>query len=96
MIAWGLVPNAVEAYKETPAGLLQRFEAALRALEEKGLSRERLLDSAFITPACGAGGLEPALTEHIFALTCELSLLARERYLGIGRPARASNGGGKN
>jgi len=96
MIAWGLVPNTVEAYKETPASLLERFEAALRALEEKGLSRERLLNAAFITPACGAGGLETALTEHIFALTCELALLARERCLGIGRPALASDGGGKN
>lgn len=96
MIAWGLVPNTVDAYKETPASLLERFETALRALEDKGLSRERLLNSAFITPACGTGGLEAALTEHIFALTVELSLLARERCLGIGRPALASDGGSKN
>jgi hypothetical protein len=87
LIAWGLVPNTVEAHKETPASLLDRFEAALSALEAKGLSRQRLLDSAFITPACGTGALEPALAEHIFHLTSELSQLARQRYLGISRPA---------
>ena len=87
LIAWGLIPNTVEAYKETPASLLARFEAALTALEEKGLSRQRLLETAFITPACGVGGLEPALAEHIFALTRATALLARERYLGLGRPA---------
>ena len=83
LIAWGFIPSGDEIMAETAESLLEKFESAIAALESKGLDRERLLESAFITPSCGAGRLLPALAERIFAMTHEVSLLARERYLGV-------------
>ena len=87
LIAWGVVPNGDEIMTETAESLLERFESAIVALESKGLDRERLLESAFITPSCGTGGLLPAVAERVFAMTHDVSLLARERYLGVSQGA---------
>jgi len=86
MIAWGIVPNGGEASTETPDTLLDRFEGILKMLEAKGIPREQMLENGFITPACGTGGLSPALAERVFVLTREVSRAARQRYLGIATP----------
>ena len=92
IIAWGIVPSGNEIEAETAESLLERLDAAIRALESKGLSRERLLESALITPSCGTGRLLPVVAERVLAMTREVSTLARERYLGIPRLPESANG----
>ena len=92
MIAWGIVPSGEELVTETADTLLERFERAIANLENKGLRRESLLESGFITPSCGAGRLLPALAEQVVAMARQVSSLARERYLGISLTSGAASG----
>jgi hypothetical protein len=88
MIAWGIVPNGSELETETADSLLDRFEKAVLALEARGIGREQVLERGFITPSCGTGRLSPAFADRVLTMTRRVSLLARERYLGI--PAASS------
>lgn len=83
IVAWGIVPSGNEVEQETAGSLLDRFERILVMLERKGVRREALLESGFITPSCGVGSLLPAVAERVLTMTAQASALARERYLGI-------------
>jgi hypothetical protein len=82
VLAWGIVPNTAEALAHEDAASLQaRLEAAMAALERKGISREVLIDQCLITPCCGLQGLKPETATQALALTRELSLRLREAYV---------------
>jgi methionine synthase II (cobalamin-independent) len=87
VLAWGIVPtlDREAAATETLPSLLDRFDAGVERLVQKGFDRELLLRRALITPSCGAGGvLTPPLAERVLGLLRELSLTLRERHAFAG------------
>jgi hypothetical protein len=83
ILAWGIVPtlDREAAATETLPSLLDRFDAGVERLVQKGFDRELLQRRALITPSCGAGGvLTPPLAERVLSLLRELSLALRERH----------------
>jgi hypothetical protein len=87
VLAWGIVPtlDREAAATETLGSLLDRFDAGVERLVQKGFDLELLLRRALITPSCGAGGvLTPPLAERVLGLLSELSLALRERHAFFG------------
>jgi methionine synthase II (cobalamin-independent) len=83
VLAWGIVPTLDRdaAATETLPSLLERFDAGVERLVQKGFDRALLLRRALITPSCGAGGvLTPPLAGRVLGLLRELSLALRERH----------------
>lgn len=72
-IAWGVVPTFDRALEEDANSLLRRLEDLWSELIKRGIDRNLLLRQSLITPACGAGLLEPGLAERIYLLTREVS-----------------------
>lgn len=80
-IAWGVVPNTAEALAgETAESLLRRLEEAMELLVIKGLEKELLVASAFISPVCGLGSQPPEVARQALILTAEMSRQFRARY----------------
>lgn len=67
-MAWGLVPTSEEAWLETPASILARFEQQCTELANRGVDCSTLRQNMIWTPSCGTGALPVALAEHIYAL----------------------------
>jgi methionine synthase II (cobalamin-independent) len=80
MIAWGVVPTSSDASTETVASLVDRLERAWQRLVAKGIDKETLAATAFITPACGLATLTVPLAERIYQLTSEVAAVLRDRY----------------
>jgi len=73
-IAWGIVPTAgADAKRGEADGLLKMLMEGIRAL---GAGKGAV--SSLVTPSCGTGTLDDASAEAVFALTEEVSTLARE------------------
>ncbi len=74
-IAWGLVPTLKPEVLKTIEGakLIERFERAIKALEEKGASRALVLDQALFTPSCGMGTLPLDLVPKALSLLREVA-----------------------
>ena len=82
-IAFGIVPTAREAIvSETPETLAVRLEGILDRFGERGISRDRVVPAAVLTPACGLGTLPEDVAERALGLTASLSSLLRARYGG--------------
>jgi methionine synthase II (cobalamin-independent) len=82
-IAFGVVPTAREAIAaETPETLADRLEGILDRFAERGISRDRVVPAAVITPACGLGTLPEDVAERALSLAVSLSSLLRARYAG--------------
>ena len=82
-LGWGIVPTLDRdaAATETLPSLLDRFDAGVERLAQKGFDSELLLRRALITPSCGAGGvLTEPLAERVLGLLRQLSLALRERH----------------
>jgi hypothetical protein len=82
-LAWGIVPTLDESIeKENVDSLMTRFQEGLSQLTEKGIDVDTILDSSFITPACGLGLVSPANAAKALSMTRELSMrLRKEREL---------------
>jgi methionine synthase II (cobalamin-independent) len=80
IIAWGIVPASDQALGETVDSLVARFSKALDLLTAKGLHKDDLLASAFITPSCGCGSLKVETAERVLDLTGKVSAALQERY----------------
>jgi hypothetical protein len=83
VLGWGIVPTLDRdaAATETLPSLLDRFDAGVERLVQKGFDRELLLRRALITPSCGAGGvLTEPLAERVLGLLRELSVTLRDRH----------------
>ena len=74
-IAWGIVPtlDADALSKITLEKLVEIYEDALNALEEKGLTRDLVIDRSIFTPSCGAGSLSMELADKAMSLVNNLS-----------------------
>ncbi len=80
-IAWGIVPNTVEALqKETSASLKDRLEEGIGLFDRKGLNHRQLIAQSLLTPSCGMAGLPVDGAEKAAELLRELSALLRKRY----------------
>ena len=82
-IAWGIVPNEVEALaKETAVSLKDRLEEAMAPFTRNGITFRQLIEQGLLTPSCT---LVPLATEEAVAraleLLVELSGLIRKSYL---------------
>ena len=74
-IAWGIVPTLdSEALKQTDCSKLTKmYDDAIKAIEEKGISRELIISRSLFTPSCGAGSLPVELADKAMTLVNELS-----------------------
>ena len=79
-IAWGLVPTAGFAGKETASDLLDRLAALFNNLIDQGIDQDRLYSQALLTPACGMGTLSEQSARRLLALLAEVGELAGERF----------------
>ena len=79
-IAWGIVPTSKEVGNINADILVKKLEEGMDLLEKKGVSKEKLLDGAIITPSCGCGTLDPKEAEKVFDLTVKVSNLLRKKY----------------
>lgn len=67
-MAWGLVPTSEEAWQETAASILARFQEQCDELARRGIDSVLLRKNMIWTPSCGTGALPVALAEHIYDL----------------------------
>jgi len=74
-LAWGIVPtNSEKLQGQTADSLIAQFDAAVDNLASKsGISRDKIISQAFITPSCGTGSLPVADAELVFKLLKEMS-----------------------
>ncbi|MBM2825632.1 MAG: hypothetical protein HW402_1296 [Dehalococcoidales bacterium] len=82
-IAWGIVPNEVEALAgETVSSLKDRLEEAIAPFTRNGIGFRQLLGQALLTPCCGLAGLpDGEAVDKALELLTGLSLAIRKRYL---------------
>ncbi|MDF2873878.1 MAG: hypothetical protein K0R22_561 [Sporomusa sp.] len=76
-LAWGLIPTSEEAWQETPASILARFDEQAAELAKRGIDPVVLRQSIIWTPSCGTGALPPDLAAHIYGLVA--GVIARLR-----------------
>ncbi len=85
VLAWGIVPSGLpspeQVAEETAKGLLEKLEAGMQLLVDKGIDKEILVNQALVTPNCGTGSMKPEFAERTFALTNEVSKLTRDKYI---------------
>lgn len=83
MLAWGVVPVFDEKIAaESVDSLVQRVEQGMRLMVDKGIDRELLAESSWITPACSTASMSLPMAERAFAYTRDVSRRLRERYFG--------------
>lgn len=82
MIAWGIVPTAVDIEEESPDSLMERLERHIQSVVDKGVDKEKLLESSWVTPTCEPATLSVELAERVFEFTREISQRMREKYFG--------------
>ncbi len=82
MIAWGIVPthDAVVLDAENAVSLVDRLEQTLETVVEKGVDRNLLMDSSWITPSCDISSLSEERGERVYRLTREVSQMMRAKY----------------
>ncbi len=77
-LAWGIVPSSDVMDSVTLEELVERWHNSVRALEERGVSKELLTTSFMITASCGVGTLPIATAERALDTTARLSKVLRE------------------
>jgi methionine synthase II (cobalamin-independent) len=82
IIAWGIIPTSAEGVeKESSGTLLKKMEHHLEKLKSKtGLTKEKILSSSLITPACGFGSRDIPTAKRAFELTLALSQKIQRKY----------------
>lgn len=75
ILAWGIVPtlNAEDLEKETAASLIEAWWEKVDKLTSAGIDRQKIIDQALITPACGTGSLTLEQATRVLRLTAEVS-----------------------
>ncbi|MFU8858204.1 MAG: hypothetical protein ACNA8S_14515 [Deferrisomatales bacterium] len=73
VLAWGIVPTAEEAARLTAESLGRRLDEGISLFAEAGVDEGLLRRQCLVTPSCGMGSLEPALSERILDLLAEVS-----------------------
>jgi hypothetical protein len=80
MLAFGIIPTSKAIREESAKTLEDRLEGLIDQLASKGIDRNRIIDQALITPACGTGLLEPEDALRVFDLLDQLSKAMRNKY----------------
>jgi len=78
VLAQGIVPTNERAFDESGETLVGRLEEIWGKLRARGVNGRRLLDQTLITPACGAGLLDPDLAVRIYRVARDVSGAVRE------------------
>ncbi len=79
VLSWGIVPTSAAAVEIGAHGLVAELDGHLAELERQGIARERLLDQALLTPACGLGTRTVAAAEQVLDVLTELAALWQRR-----------------
>jgi len=84
MVAWGITPTAGggNIEDESPDSLVGMLEGHLQSVVDKGIDKERLLESSWVTPTCEPATMPVELAERVYEYTKEVSQRMRERYFG--------------
>ena len=61
---------------------MERLEQVIQLAVDKGIDKELLLESSWITPSCEPVLLSTELAEKIYDFTNEVSQLMRKKYFG--------------
>jgi hypothetical protein len=80
-LAWGVIPTNSEKIKsQTVDNLIAKFDEGVDNLAKAtGLSRDVIINQAFITPSCGTGSLPVADAELVFKMLGEVSKALQSR-----------------
>ena len=87
MISWGIVPTTgatdiADIQNENPSSLVERLEQVIQSVVDKGIDKELLLESSWITPTCVPASLSTEVAERVLTYTREVSQRMREKYFG--------------
>ena len=81
-VAWGIVPThdpgTLDA--ENAASLADKLEHTLDSVVERGVDRDLLVESSWVTPSCDIVSLSTERGERVYELTREVSELMRAKY----------------
>ncbi len=81
VLAWGIVPTRGEELVKTTAKILaEQWIQKATWLEAGRAGLGRILESSFITPACGLGSVEPKQAELAMDLTVQVSQRLRKEF----------------
>jgi len=82
-IAWGIVPNEVEALdRETVVSLKDRLEEAMAPFTRNGIRFKQLIEQGLLTPSCTLASLNTEeAAGRALELLADLSAEIRKRYL---------------
>lgn len=79
ILAWGIIPTGdpevVE--RENSESLYEKWRQQLTTLSKFGVTEQQLMKQTLIAPSCGTGSLSPELAEKVFAMTAEVSKMAK-------------------
>ncbi len=81
VLAWGIVPTSEKIQTETPASLVQRFDALVDGLVSKGISRDVVINNALITASCGTGTIPLDRSVRVIQMTRQVSDMLKQKYL---------------
>jgi methionine synthase II (cobalamin-independent) len=80
-LAWGIVPTSQENMEgQSVASLTEKLEGSMRALAEKGISFDKILECSLITPSCGLGPASQEYAKRALPALKEVSSKIREKY----------------
>ncbi|MFP4573916.1 MAG: hypothetical protein ACLFNW_13195 [Desulfobacterales bacterium] len=81
-IAWGIVPTAPtgDITAESPESLAERLEGFIEAVTARGIDRQQLLDSSWITPTCEPATMSADMAEKVYDYTARVSKLMKKKY----------------
>jgi hypothetical protein len=80
IVVWGIVPAGGASRSESIDSLVARLESGLDLLAEAGVSRDRLVAQAMVSPSASLAALNVPLAEHVLDLTSGVSRAMQSRY----------------
>ena len=84
LLAWGIVPTSNEKIvQESVDNLLERLEQNMQLMVDRGIDKQILLRSSFITPSCATVSMSVEMSEKAFQYTSEISSRMREKFFQI-------------
>ena len=80
-IGWGIVPTTgAELENNTQQAMINRLEAGITLLVNKGLDREVIMNQSVITPCCGLGSVSITQAKTAMELTLSISEYIQNKY----------------
>lgn len=82
IIAWGIVPNTDELYRQrTASELSDILKRAFEELENYGIDITALAQQSMITPGCGVGTLSNEDAKYVFDLNSQIASIMKDNYV---------------